>query len=54
MKTINVTFEDKEYEQLLNRKQSQNWHDFILSIEDERKKFHQVNKDQTIKKDFTK
>ena len=30
MKTINVTFEDKEYETLLKKKGDVNWHDFIL------------------------
>lgn len=31
MKTINVTFTDDEYKQLLNAKNSANWHDYILN-----------------------
>jgi len=31
MKTINVTFTDEEYKQLLNAKNSANWHDYILN-----------------------
>lgn len=30
MKTINVTFEDKEYRDLLKKKNGKNWHDFIM------------------------
>lgn len=30
MKTINVTFEDKEYKGLLKRKKNKSWHDFII------------------------
>ena len=30
MKTINVTFEDKEYKDLLKKKNGKNWHDFIM------------------------
>ena len=30
MKTINVTFEDKEIERLEKKKGSLSWHDFIL------------------------
>lgn len=32
MKTINVTFEDDEYEQLTSAKADVNWHDFILVL----------------------
>ena len=32
MKTINVTFEDKEYEQLLKVKGSVAWREFILKL----------------------
>jgi len=32
MKTINVTFTDKEYKKLNKKKKDQNWHDFILKI----------------------
>lgn len=30
MKTINVTFDDKEYKELLKDKGELSWHDFIL------------------------
>ena len=32
MKTINVTFEDEEIEQLEAKKGEMNWHDFILKL----------------------
>jgi len=32
MKTINVTFEDEEFEALSNRKDSKSWREFILSL----------------------
>jgi predicted CopG family antitoxin len=32
MKTINVTFTDEEYEQLLKTKNGTNWHDFIMEL----------------------
>ena len=32
MKTINVTFEDQEYEKLLKAKEEKSWHDFILEL----------------------
>jgi predicted CopG family antitoxin len=32
LKSINVTFEDKEYEQLLKVKNDLSWHDFILQL----------------------
>jgi len=32
MKTINVTFTDKEYKQLITMKQDFNWHNFILKL----------------------
>lgn len=32
MKTINVTFEDKEIEQLEKKKDGLSWRDFILSL----------------------
>lgn len=34
MKTINVTFEDKEYKELTKKKGDKSWHDFIMGIED--------------------
>lgn len=30
MKTINVTFDDKEYKELKQRKGKLSWHDFII------------------------
>ncbi|MFX0202434.1 MAG: hypothetical protein ACFFCW_40530 [Candidatus Hodarchaeota archaeon] len=30
MKTINVTFEDKKYEELIKKKGEKTWHDFII------------------------
>ena len=30
MKTINVTFDDKEYKELLKKKGNVSWHDFII------------------------
>jgi len=32
MKTINVTFEDKEYERLVKKKGDKSWHDFIMGF----------------------
>ena len=32
MKTINVTFEDEEFEQLNAIKQNDNWREFILNL----------------------
>lgn len=32
MKTINVTFEDEEYQTLKLKKSTENWHDFILRL----------------------
>ncbi|MDO9538168.1 MAG: hypothetical protein Q7J68_07600 [Thermoplasmata archaeon] len=36
MKTLNITFEDKEYKRLIKAKNGKNlsWHDFILSLVD--------------------
>lgn len=31
MKTINVTFDDKEYRLIQKQKKEKSWHDFILS-----------------------
>jgi predicted CopG family antitoxin len=45
MKTLNIPLEDKEYEELNEKKGSMNWHDFILrSIIKERMNalFHQI------------
>ena len=30
MKTVNVTFTEEEYEQLIGKKNGKNWHDFLL------------------------
>ena len=32
MKTINITFENKEFEQLIKIKKETNWHDFIMQL----------------------
>jgi len=32
MKSINETFTDEEYKQLLKEKGAQTWHDFILQL----------------------
>jgi len=32
MKTINVTFEDDEIDNLLNAKGDDSWHDFIMTL----------------------
>lgn len=32
MKTINVTFEDKEHKQLVKKKKGLTWRDFILKL----------------------
>ena len=36
MKTLNITFEDKEYKRLIKAKNGKemSWHDFILSLVD--------------------
>lgn len=36
MKTINETFENFEYKKLLKKKGKQSWHDFIMSIVEEK------------------
>lgn len=40
MKTLNVTFEDKEYEKLVRVKNQRNmsWHDFIMELVENREK----------------
>jgi|TARA_Y100000310_G_scaffold335935_1_gene419202 predicted CopG family antitoxin len=38
MKTINETFEDEEYEALIDRKGDKSWRDFILSAAKVKKK----------------
>jgi hypothetical protein len=38
MKTINITFDDKEHEELMIRKGNLSWHDFILSIKTKEKR----------------
>jgi len=38
MKTINVTFEDKEIEAIREKKGEQSWHDFIMDCTGEKKK----------------
>jgi len=32
MKTINVTFEDREHEELVKKKGKLSWHDFIMKL----------------------
>lgn len=32
MKSISVSFEDKEYEKLLKKKNKLSWHDFIMKL----------------------
>jgi len=32
MRTINVVFEDKEYDQLTKLKKETSWHDFLLRL----------------------
>ena len=32
MKTLNVTFEDEEYNQLVAKKGELSWHDFIMKL----------------------
>jgi len=32
MKTINITFENKEFEELLKKKNGESWHDFIMQL----------------------
>jgi len=32
MRTINVVFEDKEYDQLKKKKKKEKWHDFIMTL----------------------
>lgn len=32
MRTINVTFEDEEYEKLKKKKGNMSWHDFIMLL----------------------
>ncbi len=38
MKTINVTFEDNEYNRLAEKKGEMSWHEFILKLLEEDKK----------------
>lgn len=45
MKTINVTFEDEEFELLNNAKSNDSWHDFILTLVTTRKKSKLHNKE---------
>lgn len=37
MKTINVTFEEKEHKKLTEEKGEQSWHEFILKLIDKDK-----------------
>jgi len=32
MKTINITFEDKEFKELIVMKEKLSWHDFIIDL----------------------
>lgn len=32
MKTLNVTFENEEYDQLIAKKGETSWHDFIMKL----------------------
>ena len=36
MKTINVTFEDREYKKLVKKKGNLSWHDFIMKLCEEK------------------
>jgi hypothetical protein len=36
MKTINVTFEDKEYKELIKKKNGKSWRKFIIECSDRR------------------
>ena len=37
MKTINVTFEDKDYQKLIKKKGTLSWREFILKLTNEKK-----------------
>lgn len=43
MKTINVTFEDKEHKKLIEKKRDLSWHDFILKLTDKNKEIKNKN-----------
>lgn len=32
MKTLNIAFEDAEYEKLVAKKEKMSWHDFIMML----------------------
>jgi len=36
MKTINETFDDKEYKALIKKKGDLSWHDFILTLTEDK------------------
>jgi len=44
MKTINVTFEDKEFERLEIKKGAMSWHDYIMTLAGEQEKVDKVLK----------
>ena len=44
MKTINVTFEDDEFEKLEIKKGSMNWHDYIMTLAGEQEKIVRIQK----------
>ena len=45
MKTINVTFSDKEYEKLSKVKGKMNWHNFILILIETDKLLDRIERD---------
>lgn len=44
MKTINVTFEDLEYEKLLKEKGEMNWRDFVLTLTNKKAEKNKIYK----------
>ena len=42
MKTINVTFEDEEFERLEVKKGTMSWHDYIMTLAGEQEKMERI------------